>query len=810
MQTAPSVLFLGSYPPRQCGIATFTRDLAHAMHAVGGRPFQVIAMHNACPQPDRLPEVVMDIQRDRLEDYHRAAAYVNQAGVEVVSLQHEFGLYGGPGGAYIAEFLRRVEKPVVTTLHTVIRHPAPEYREATLALIRHSDRLVVMSQVARDILLETYGAPPERIALIPHGVPDIPAADPAALKRALALDNRFVVLTFGLLSRNKGIELMLDALPRVAARHPQVLYVVLGATHPEVRRREGEAYRQFLEEKVRALGLDGHVRFVNEYVDQDTLLRWIHASDLYVTPYPFKEQVVSGTLSYALAMGKPIVSTPYWYAQELLQDGRGVIVPFGDAAALARAVERLIEDRDAYARLRQAARAWGETMRWPVVAAAHLRLLAVTVQERGRPAGRRDFAGQTAAPAAVSSPGAPAAAAREAGGGPAGEGSPMEAGPIRLDHLRRLTDDTGLLQHATYGVPDPRYGYSADDAGRALVVLMELYAGLGRTDGMDLADTYLKFLRHAQRPDGAFHNFIAYDRRYLDDRGSEDTQGRVVWGLGHVAKSAPDPGMRALAREMMQAALPHLENLHPLRAKAYAVLGLEAYAAAWPSAAETAPWRLLLERLAGELADRFEAHAQPGWEWFEERLTYGNAILSQALLVAGRAAGRARWVRIGQQSLDFLWRCLWNGQYVDLIGNDGWAVRGGPRAVYGQQPIDAGYLVAACATAWALTGDARYARWAREAFAWFLGRNRLGQPLVDPATGAVSDGLDAHGASANQGAEAVISYLLARLALERLAVDGSESEAAAGGPGPVAARRHARRTKESPARGAGRPAVPAR
>ena len=750
MQTAPSVLFVGSYPPRRCGIATFTRDLAEGLAAVSGRPFRVIAMHNPADAPAYPPEVVRTIRRDHIEDYREAAAFVNHAPVDVVCLQHEFGLFGGEAGAHLFEFLRLLEKPVVATLHTVIRRPAPGYREATLALIRHAHRLVVMSEVAREILVDTYGAPAEKIRLIPHGVPDPPGADPAVVKRELGLEGRWVILTFGLLSRNKGIELALDALPAVVRDHPQVLYVVLGATHPEVLRWEGDVYRRFLEDRVRELGLEEHVRFVNEYVDQETLLRWIHASDLYVTPYPNEEQVVSGTLSYALAMGKPIVSTPYWYARELLAGGRGVLVPFGQPAVLAEAVRELLGDRAQYERISRAARDFGQRMRWPAVAEQYVRLLA-----------------EVAAAAALS--GAETAAAGDSE-------RRWDEVPICLDHLRRLTDDTGLLQHASYGVPDPRFGYSADDAGRALVVLMELYGRLRRTDGLDLAERYVRFLRHAQRPDGAFHNFVGYDRRFLDDAGSEDTQGRAVWGLGHVAKTAPDAGLRALAREMVQAARPHLENLHHPRAQAYAVCGLFPFAASIeaPAAAE---WYALIGRLAENLAARYDRYARPGWEWFDDRLTYGNAILCNAMFLAYLATGRERYRRIGQASLDFLWSCLWNGEYLDLVGNDGWADCRGARAVYGQQPIDAGYLVEALVTANAVTGRVEYARRAHDAFAWFLGRNRLGRPLVDATTGAVSDGLEAHGPSANQGAEAVISFLLARLALERLRVQGRGGEA---------------------------------
>lgn len=771
MSPALRALFLSSYPPRQCGIATFTHDLANALQR-DGRTCQVTAVSPPGRSYDYPSEVVFEIRQDQLADYRHAAVMANRSPADVLVVQHEFGLFGGPAGGYLAEFLQDVEKPVVTTLHTVLGRPSPEYRAATLDLIRYSDRLVVMSEVSRRLLVERYGAPADRIVFIPHGVPDPLEIDSSSLKRALGLSGRFVLLTFGLLSRSKGIELVLEALPGVVSRHRDVLYVVLGATHPEVRRREGEGYRQFLEDKVRELGLTDHVRFVNRFVDQETLIRYIQASDVYVTPYLNEEQVVSGTLSYALAMGKPIVSTPYWYARELLAGGCGILVPFGDVPAMDRAITRLVEDGEAYQRMAEAARSQGQRMRWPEVARQYGRLL----QEVAAAGSRRRVAVRAGVELA----------------------SPFLPLPeLRIDHLRRLCDETGILQHATYGLPDPTFGYSADDVGRALVVLLSVYE---RQDGIDvlaMVARCLAFLRYAQTPDGHFHNFVAYDRRFLDERGSEDTLGRVVWGLGHVMRAAPDAGMRNLARHMMEKARPHLERLVHPRAKAYAIMGLVASLDAHP---DPEPWRALLERLSNDLAALHEENARLGWEWFEDRLTYGNAKMPEALLAAYQVTGQDRLRRAGLLSLDFLWGYLWNGSYVDLVGNQGWAAYDGHRAVFGQQPIDAGYLVEALVRAHAVTGETRYARAARYAFEWFLGRNRLGQPLYDPQSGAVADGLDAKGRSANQGAESVICYLLARIALERLALVPLYGRDAA-------VRTHARRPEVRPLARADRAAV---
>ena len=784
MASCLNVTYVGSYPPRHCGIATFTSDLAGACGALTRTPPQVVALNNTDEGYSYPPEVRFQIQRDRLQDYREAAEYVNRSAADVLSVQHEFGLFGGLAGSHLTTLLRAVNKPVVTTLHTVLRNPAPDYEASTRALIRHSQALVVMSEVAREILVERYGAPREKISLIYHGVPDVPLGDGVEHKRRFGLEGRFVLLTFGLLSENKGIETAIEALPPVVKERPDVIYVVLGATHPEIKKREGERYRRELELRVRRLGLTEHVLFVNRFVDLDTLCRYIGASDLYITPYLSREQVVSGTLSYALAMGKAIVSTPYWYAEELLADGRGVLVPFKDPKALSEAILALVRDPARLDAIRRSAYAFGRRMVWSEVAKAYVALFERVKEHRREPVwvgnGERqqnDQATSQGRPQAKEHARAQARVQARVQAGP--EEPPALRGDdlpeVNLDHLRRLTDDTGLIQHATYGVPDRRFGYSADDAGRALVALTGLASegtagASGRREtarqAVELVDRYLSFLQYAQTPEGHFHNFMSYDRSFKDERGSDDTLGRVVWGLGHVVKSAPKTGTAFLARDMLERALVPLESLRAPRAKAYAICGL---AAALERHPEHAAYRRLLEHFAQSLCALYEEHAEPGWRWFEERITYGNAKMSEALLVAWDATGEERFKQVGLTSLAFLVDLCWNGEYCDFVGNQGWAERGRQPARFSQQPIDAGYLVEAFDTAFRVTGDAHYARMARMAFDWFLGRNRLGVPLYDPATGAVSDGLDPQGVSRNQGAESVICFLLALGRIRRLA-----------------------------------------
>lgn len=751
------VIYVGTYPPRRCGIATFTHDLARAQSGAVPGSYRIAALSAAGETYAYPSEVHFEIRRDHLEDYRRAAEWINRSPADVLCVQHEFGLFGGPAGAHLFSLLEAVAKPVVTTMHTVLRAPAPEYEAATRELARHSDALVVMSRVAKEILVSRYGIPGEKIALIYHGVPDVSPEANGRAKACLGLDGRFVILTFGLLSQNKGIETMIEALPPVVANTPELLYVVLGATHPEVRKREGERYREALQKRARELGLEQHVAFVDEFVALDRLLTYIAASDLYVTPYLHREQVVSGTLSYALAAGKPIVSTPYWYAEELLADGRGVLVPFRDPGALSEAILSLIGDPRRMEAVRRAAYEFGRRMLWPEVGKAYAALF-----ERVRKAPRAVQNGSARRRAAV----ATGTGRENHRDGERGELCLSRLPEVRLDHLGALTDDTGLIQHASFGVPDRRHGYSSDDAGRALVALLELDAEEVRSESSPLIARYMSFLQYAQTESGHFHNFLAYDRRFLDEQGSDDTLGRVIWGLGHVVLHRAGRGVGRLARQMLERALEPARAIGSPRAWAYVICGL---AAALRRLPDWESCRELLRELAERLCALYDRYSAPEWRWFEERITYGNAKMSEALLLAYEATGDERFRSVGLATLDFLIELCWNGEHFDLIGNQGWMERGKSPALFSQQPIDAGYLVEACETAYRLTGEPRYLERARAAFAWFLGQNRMGAPLYDERTGSVADGIDPHGISENQGAESVVCFLLALGRMRRLA-----------------------------------------
>lgn len=731
------VCFVGTYPPRECGIATFTSDLRWAVaECVGGVQTVVVAVTKTRAASELPPEVIFEIRQERLHDYQLAAEHINCSGAELVCLQHEFGIFGGLDGVYVTELLRHLHLPVVTTLHTVTSEPPRGLHDALVQVASASDHLVVLNGRAVPLLQEVYAIPSGKVSLIHHGVPDVPFLNPNYHKERFGVKDHFVLLTFGLLSRNKGIETMLEALPQIVRAHPEVVYLVLGATHPEVKRRDGEEYRLFLQQRVCDFGLEDHVRFHDQYVTLEELCAFLGACDIYVTPYCSKEQIVSGTLAYAVGMGKAVVSTPYLYAEELLASGRGRLTGFGDAQGLAGAVNELIEDEAERHRMRKRAYEFGRRMTWPEVGkeyAALFERVASVYRSATRPRAETSAVG-------------------------------VELPAIQLKHLAALTDDTGVIQHAAYGIPDRRYGYSTDDAGRALVAVLTHYRQLDGEAAPALATKYLSFLQHAQLPSGHFHNFMNYDRRFTDEAGGEDTLGRALWGLGVAVSHGHNEGARALARQMFERSLDALDLWHP-HALGYAICGLHAFLDRYGGATHI---RRKLRELADRLAGLYAQNRREDWRWFWDTLTYGNAKLPQAMLLAHGVTGEERFLKVGLESLDFLLAETYRDGYFDFIGNRGWYRRDGHRTVFGQQPIEAGYTAEACSMAYEVTGEQRYLELARAAVEWLLGRNRLREPLYDPATGACSDGLDAHGPSMNQGAESTICCLLGLLAVSKM------------------------------------------
>ncbi len=733
-----AIAFVATYPPRKCGIGTFTCDLSAAVQQNMEQRLRplVVALHD--PADDDLEygdEVEYVLNQFDNADYVRAAEFLNYSNVRAVSVQHEFGIFGGRDGAYLLDLLRELVCPVVTTLHTVLQDPSDSQREVMDELIVLSSTLVVMSEKGVEFLQEVYDAPREKIRLIHHGVPEVPLVEPAAYKSQFDMEGRELLLTFGFLGPGKGIEYALEALPRVVEEYPNLCYIVLGATHPNVLREEGESYRLSLQRLARDLGLQRNVLFQDRFVSRDELCEFLKAADMYVTPYLNREQITSGTLAYALGAGKAIVSTRYWYAEDLLKDGRGVLVDFRDPDALADALLELLKSPGRVMELRANAYEYSRRMTWPEVGERYLETFRRAISTARVRASMPDVSLRRTLPIT----GLPRA---------------------RLDHLNRLTDDTGILQHARYAVPDRTHGYCTDDNARALVAAAKYYDLFRETEAQKLLGTYLSFVAYAQRADGLFHNFMGYDRRFLDESGSEDCYGRCLWGLAYTMYRGPS-SYYDLAKEVFENALSNLGTLN-LRGRSYASLGLYYYLQRYPEADDVVE---KLARLAERTLKQYDEVRSDQWPWFEEVVAYDNAVVPESLFVAYEMTGEERCREVARRSLDFLIKMCDEGDHLALVGNEGWHTRAGEAAEFDQQPIDACGLVEACKVAFRLTGEREYLRYMRMAFDWFLGVNDIGQSLYDFKTGGCSDGLTPEGVSRNQGAESTICCLLALLTL---------------------------------------------
>lgn len=730
------IAFVGDYLPRKCGIATFTHD----MHAsIAGSYLEtecfVVPVNDRPDGYDYPPEVRFEIAEQDLESYQRAADFLNFANTGLVCLQHEYGIYGGAAGSHILGLLRDLRMPVVTTLHTVLREPDTAQRRVLMELAELSARVVVMTERARTFLREIYRVPECKIDLIAHGIPDTPFVDPNQYKDQFGVEGRLVALTFGLLSPNKGIEHMLRAVPEILKSFPNFVYIVLGATHPELVRQQGERYRLSLERLARDLGIRKHVIFYNRFVELKELTEFIRAADVYVTPYLNPAQITSGTLAYSFGCGKAIVSTPYWHAEELLAEGRGVLVPFADSKALAREISGLLGDEARRERMCADAYRLGREMIWEESAIRYmdsfLRARQGRQEQPFKPLVVRTLAEQQA-----------------------------ELPDWRLDHLSRLTDSTGIFQHATHTIPNFAEGYCTDDNARALmltVLLEELGQGEGVVDG--LATTYAAFLQAAfDRERRRFRNFMSFDRRWLEDVGSEDSHGRAVWALGTCVGRSQRADLPAWAATHFELALPAVLETTSPRTWAFTLLGIQQYLRRFAGDRLATQHR---ETLTARLLEHYDSNATPDWPWFEDIVAYANARLPQALIASGNEGGNARALEVGLSSLDWLVKLQTAPQeHFRAIGCNGFYHKGLERAQFDQQPIEAHATVSACLEAYRVTHEATWLNHARSAFEWFLGRNDLGEELYDSATGGCCDGLQQDRINRNQGAESTLAFLL--------------------------------------------------
>jgi glycosyltransferase involved in cell wall biosynthesis len=738
------IAFVGDHLPRKCGIATFTSDLLAAVASAHPQSQCFSVSVNDIKGGYDYPEAVrFEIEEQDLSSYLRAADFLNISNVDIVCLQHEFGIYGGPAGGHILAFLRELRMPVVTTLHTVLREPRADQRRVMQELISLSTRLVVMTERGRQMLQEVYGAPPAKIDLIAHGIPDVGFVDPTYFKDQFGVEGKVVLLTFGLLSPNKGIEYVLKALPQILAEFPNVVYIVLGATHPNELREHGEAYRVSLEMLAKKNKIEKNVIFYNDFVDIENLKEFIGAADLYITPYLNEAQITSGTLAYAFGAGKAVVSTPYWHAAELLAEDRGVLVPFGDARAMAREVIGLLGDDTRRHAMRKNAYRMGREMVWSNVAQLYMRSFELARLQGAAPS-RKSLVTKTL------------------------DRRPRELPTLKLDHLLRMTDSTGVFQHATFSVPNFSEGYCTDDNARAFILAI-LLGELGEESEpvRGVATTTAAFLQHAfNGQTKRFHNHLSFDRRWVDKQGSEDCQGRALWALGVGVGRSLFPSFQAMAGQLFALALPPLTEFTSPRAWAFGLIGIHEYLRRLSGDSLVNQTR---ETLTAKLLGLLQQNTTPDWCWFEQELSYDNAKLAHALILSGRATGQPEVFQRGLDALRWLneIQISENGHFRP-IGSNGFYHRGGQRANFDQQPIEAQAMVSACLEAYRATSDVWWYEQAQRAFDWFIGWNDLGLELYCPESGACGDGLHVDRVNRNEGAESTLAFVLS-LAEMRLA-----------------------------------------
>jgi glycosyltransferase involved in cell wall biosynthesis len=744
--TIKRIALIGNSPPRLCGISTFTRDVREALVAADpALAVDLYAMDDPGSSHAYGPEVVCSIRQEELCDYAQAARRINESGADVVIVQHEYGIFGGPAGALLLKLLDRVDAPVVVTLHTVLEQPNSEQRAVIEALARRAFKLIVMAEKGVQILQAVHGIGGEQVAIVPHGVPDRDYLPTDVLKPAFGFEGHRVLLTFGLLSPNKGIETMIRALPRIAAEHPDILYVILGATHPHLVAREGEAYRESLVALATDLGVSDHVRFIDGFLDQERLLDYLQATDVYVTPYLSPTQITSGTLSYAVALGKPVVSTPYWHAEELLAGGIGRLVPFGDVDGFAATISGLLGQPAEMDRMSRDSYAIGRTMTWDNLARAYLAICAEAVARR------------------------PVRLSRPSATGP----RTAEIHAPRLEAIERMTDGCGMLQHSIFSVPDRDHGYCVDDNCRALMLMHRIDGPTERAD--ELARIYASFVQHAWNGEkGRFRNFMAFDRGWLEDEGSEDSFGRSLWTIGATVAEARQQDLRQWGLHLFDQVAPFSLALVSPRTWAFALLGADAVLDAHPDHAVA---HRLVEEFSDRLWRRLRLGRREGWNWFEAVLAYDNARLPEALM---RGASRLRnptmlagavacleW--LDQQQTNAL------GQFR-AVGTDSFWRAYEPPLPFDQQPLEAWATVDAALVAYRLTGEKRWLDSARRAYAWYLGENDLELPMVTLADGGCYDGLMSNRVNQNQGAESILAFQFACAAMSRQAARAQEGE----------------------------------
>jgi len=727
--------YIGTYPPRECGIGTFTMNLYKSMIAhsdASEEPVEgfIVAIDDNDLTYNYPEEVKLTIKQEHQRDYLEAVKFINLSGANICILEHEFGIFGGQNGIYILPLLHRLEMPLVVTLHTIVKEPSYNEKAVLHEICKMANKVIVMSHKAIEFLVDIYNVDREKIVFIEHGVPDIQYSQ-VQTKKEFNLEKKKLLLTFGILSRNKGIETVLKALPKVIAKHPDVLYVVLGKTHPNVLRHSGEEYRNSLLLLTKKLNLSNHVVFINEFINQKELFKYLSASDIYITPYLNEAQITSGTLSYAIGVGSAVISTPFWHAVELLDDGRGMLFDFNDSEQLSHILMDLLDNPEALKSLRNKAHDYGRTITWPKSGGKYNELIKQVLAVHPEVVAKKETTID-----------------------------PLILPPFSLDHIKRLTDDTGIIQHAKYGIPNLKEGYCLDDNSRALLMVLMTYKQKKDKTALNLAPIYLSYIHYMQNRDGTFKNFLSFSRKFLDEVGSEDSFGRTIWALGYLLNHPPNDSYYQTANLIFQNAAPNFEKLQSIRSIANTMLGISYYLRSNP-ADESMIERL--RNLAGKLIRHYEDNSSPDWEWFESLLAYDNGMLPLALLHAAQILKNDRVTEVALETTNFLTEIVLKDGYLSIVGNEKWYVKGGERSLFAQQPVDALAMVLMYSEAFQLTKDRDYLTKLYSCFMWFLGDNDIRMTLFDFETNGCCDGIESYGVNRNQGAESSLAYLISYL-----------------------------------------------
>jgi glycosyltransferase involved in cell wall biosynthesis len=729
------IAYIGTYPPRECGIGTFTMNLYKSMvtnnestrNSIEGF---IVAMNDHEQTYAYPEEVKLTIRQEHQRDYLEAVKFINHSGADICILEHEFGIFGGQSGIYILPLLHRLEIPLIVTLHTILKAPSYNEKAVLQEICKMAHKVVVMSHKAIKFLTGIYNVDKEKIAFIEHGVPDIQFNQQQS-KKDFKLENRKVLLTFGILSRNKGIETVIKALPKVIEKYPEVLYMVLGKTHPNVLRHSGEEYRNYLLRLVNSLKLSKHVFFLNEFVVQKELFRYLSASDIYITPYLNEAQITSGTLSYAIGVGSAVISTPYWHASELLADGRGRLFNFNDSDELSEIFMDLLDHPEVMKELRKRAYDYGRTITWPKSGGKYVTLAKKILESKPKVIVEKETTID-----------------------------PLVLPPFSLLHIKHLTDDTGIIQHAKFGIPNLKEGYCLDDNARALLMALMAYRQKKDCLALDLAPIYLSYIHYMQNKDGTFRNFLSFNRNFLDEMGSEDSFGRTIWALGYLLGNAPNDAYYQTGKMVFFDAAPNFEKLQSIRGIANSMIGISYYLRSNPNDDSMME---RLRNLAGKLIKHFEENSSPEWKWFEPLLAYDNGMLPLALLHSAELLNDEKITAIAIETMNFLTGITLRDGYLSIIGNEKWYVKECERSVFAQQPIDALAMVLMYHQAFHLTKDKDYLTKLFSCFMWFMGENDLRMNLFDFETKGCCDGFEKYGVNRNQGAESSLAYLISHL-----------------------------------------------